>query len=151
MPFRRNEVQMGPSRNHLPNNRGVINKPYVTDDAKMRTQRNTMLLVDPDFAVTAHIEFVPSKANPSDNMHKFVNMFTERVNRGQCYNEPYLGCSEFPGSVEWYEGDPQPQKITRDLGMIHCGGWTSKGEFHPLFFRAKMINGVIQVPEIEVS
>ena len=35
--------------------------------------------------------------------------------------------------------------------MIHCGGWTSKGEFHPLFFRAKMINGVIQVPEIEVS
>jgi CRISPR-associated protein Cas5d len=66
--------------------------------------------------------------------------------------QPYLGCREFPAIVEPYTGDPAPLvQETRELGyMLHDIRYgATKNE--PVFFRASLERGVIQVPEWETA
>lgn len=140
--FRRNELKEVPNRNHY------MGKPYLKEE--LRTQRNSLILRDPDFAVTAHIELVPERLHQYDGLSKFENIFLTRLLRGQSYYEPYLGCSEYPARVEKYDPaiHPAPVPEDRDFGRVHLGGWTTDGEFRPTFFPARMEQGVIRVPEV---
>lgn len=74
-------------------------------------------------------------------------MFKRRALKGQCFTQPYLGCREF--ACEWRlitDGDELQQPIdeTRDLGrMLYDMDFTDTQKAKPIFFEAKMINGVI--------
>jgi CRISPR-associated protein Cas5d len=87
-----------------------------------------------------------------DNPRKFDEMFRRRLEKGQTYSQPYLGCREFPAIVEPYDGTPPPLKSeTRDLGyMLHDLRYSSKGN-GPVFFRARVERGVIEVPQWEIA
>jgi len=116
-----------------------------------RAQRNTLALRDVDYAVEAEFRMT-GHAGGEDNPRKFDEMFRRRLEKGQFHMAPYLGCREFSATVERYTGDPPPvQEITRDLGyMLHdlrYGG--AKNE--PVFFRARVERGVIEVPEWEAA
>ncbi|MGV8119781.1 MAG: type I-C CRISPR-associated protein Cas5c [Candidatus Xenobiia bacterium LiM19] len=85
---------------------------------------------------------------------KYAAMFERRANKGQCFNQPYLGCREF--SCEFRLIDPvlEPAKIPellkgiRELGwMLYDMDFTDPKNIKPLFFRAKIEDGVISVPD----
>jgi CRISPR-associated protein Cas5d len=93
-----------------------------------------------------------ARAGSEDNPKKFDEMFRRRLERGQFFSAPYLGCREFPAIVEPYTGQPGPiEGESRDLGyMLHDVQYASpKNE--PVFFRAMMQNGVIEVPQFEAA
>jgi len=146
MQLKRNEVNSRASvRNVQQASRSGLPFDYFADED--RAQRNTLALRDVDYAVEAEFQMT-SRRGSGDNPQKFDEMFRRRLEKGQFHMQPYLGCREFPAWVTPYAGDPLPlENETRDLGyMLHdlrYGG--EKNE--PVFFRARMERGVIEVPQ----
>ncbi len=122
---------------------------YFADDD--RAQRNTIALRDVDYAIEAEFHMT-ARQGSDDNPKKFDEMFRRRLEKGQHYTQPYLGCREFPALVEPYSGTPLPLEAeTRDLGyMLHDLRFGPKGN-EPVFFRAHVNRGVIEVPRWEVA
>lgn len=85
---------------------------------------------------------------------KFFNMFERRAAKGQCVNQPYLGCREFAASfrlIEDASAEPAPIRDTRDLGwMLYDMDYTNLSSPDPRFFRAEMKNGVMDLSNVEV-
>lgn len=81
---------------------------------------------------------------------KFMTMFERRAGKGQCVNQPYLGCREFAADFRLVEQeDPHPEPITetRDLGyMLYDLDYRNPAAPTPRFFRAHLVNGVVDVP-----
>ena len=124
-----------------------------------RQQRSSLLLRDVHYRIHAKQVFIPSK-NRKDEKHeggedenpgKYNAMFERRARKGQCFNQPYLGTREFSASFRLIEKDETnlypPIPETRDLGLMHydMDFNHSKGAL-PLYFRAQMNQGVIEVP-----
>lgn len=144
--FKRNEVNTRISvRNALQAERTGDALDFYADDD--RAQRNTVALRDVDYAIEARM-VMTSRRGPDDNARKFDDMFRRRLERGQFYMAPYLGCREFPAIVEPYDGSPSPiMSENRDLGLmlhdIHHGAGSSQA----VYFHAYIKNGIIEVPE----
>lgn len=89
-------------------------------------------------------------AQRANTPEKFLFMFERRANKGQCVNQPYLGCREFACDfrlVEDLSGEPEPVQETRELGwMLYDMDFQNQEDPMPQFFNAKMKNGVIEVP-----
>lgn len=114
-----------------------------------RQQRAGLFLRDVDYLVSAHFSMT-EKAGTEDNMNKFVEMFERRAAKGQCFNQPYLGCREFSASFELLNGNSQslkPIEETRDLGWMLYDLDYSGSEPKPRFFRANLEAGVVNVPD----
>ena len=122
---------------------------YFADED--RAQRNTLALRDVDYAIEAEFQMT-SRAGSGDNPKKFDEIFRRRLEKGQFHMQPYLGCREFPCIVEPYAGTPAPiPTATRDLGyMLHDLRFGPKGT-EPVFFRARLDRGVIDVPQWEAA
>ncbi len=115
---------------------------YFADED--RSQRNTIALRDVDYAVEAHF-VLTSRKGPGDNVAKFEDMFARRLTNGQHHYQPYLGCREFPASVEPYNGTPLPLTESRPLGMmLHDVAYGSENRAG--FFPAILRQGEIIVP-----
>ena len=72
-----------------------------------------------------------------------------RLHKGQCFHQPYLGCREFPARFKEWEGGYIPTiQETRDLGyMLWDIDFSHSQNIQPLFFRAQMENGAINVAD----
>ena len=114
-------------------------------------QRAAMVLQDVRYVIDAHFDLT-EKAAPSDSPGKFQDIVTRRMRKGQCFSTPYFGCREFPAHFKQWEGGPIPTiDETRDLGfMLYDFDYTDPQNITPLYFRAKMEHGVIQVAGCEV-
>jgi len=144
--IRRNEV--GSKASYTTARQGMASgeAPALFADEE-RQQRASVLLRDVGYIIEAHFEMT-AKAGPQDNPGKHLDMVRRRIARGQCVWQPCLGCREFPAWFEPFEGVPEVSEDlrgTRDLGwMLHdidfADGMT------PRFFRATMVDGVIEVP-----
>ncbi|CAM5519220.1 type I-C CRISPR-associated protein Cas5c [Rhodanobacter lindaniclasticus] len=64
---------------------------YIEDD---RQQRAGLFLRDVAYRVHADLEFL-NERDPAANSAKYEQMFERRASKGQCVNQPYLGCREF--------------------------------------------------------
>ncbi len=147
------------------------------DDGKTRQQRAGLFLRDVKYRLHAEFEFIPPENrsnifNPvpewlvdrdeaedlkkpdirSDETEaKYAAMFERRAKKGQCFNQPYLGCREF--SAEFRLVEPTADRAvsiaeTRELGwMLYDLDFTDPLDIKPLFFRAKMEQGVVIVPD----
>lgn len=145
--FKRNEVKsrIATGKAAAASRTGAGLDDYFADED--RAQRNTVALRDVDYAVDAEIVMTP-RAGADDNPKKFDEMFRRRVERGQFYMQPYLGCREFPAIVEHYLGDPPPiQNESRDLGMMLHDIRFSKARNEAVFFPARLEKGVIDIPD----
>jgi CRISPR-associated protein Cas5d len=116
-------------------------------------QRASMVLRDVHYVIDAHF-VMTEKANATDNTAKFHEMFQRRLKKGQCYHMPYLGCREFPAEVRPFEGEtiqtayPNEEK---DLGfMLYDMDYSNPEDIRPMFFRAVLKNGVLDVAKPEV-
>lgn len=145
---RRNEVgskaSLVTARTAMQNGHGQIGL-IVEED---RQQRASLLLTNVDYLVHARLELT-AKAGPDDPLVKFEQMFLRRVEKGQYFHHPYLGCREFPASfslVPRTGPEPQPITETRELGwMLHDFDYRAESPV-PRFFEARLQEGRMMVP-----
>lgn len=118
----------------------------IEDD---RQQRAGLFLRDVAYRIHGDLEFLRER-DAEACAAKYHEMFERRAGKGQCVNQPYLGCREFAAHfrlVDNIEHEPAPINETRDLGfMLHDLDFSKPGDPQPRFFRAMMTNGVIDVP-----
>lgn len=157
---RRNEVGSKASTS----NQGI----FVEDD---RQQRAGLFLRDVKYRLYAHFEMTgrdhrqnyPHLSNivqdaEEEPLHrqpntpeKFLNMFERRARKGQCINQPYLGCREFACDfrlIEKPENEPARINETRGLGwMLYDMDYSNPADPMPRFFDARMVEGAIKIPD----
>jgi len=116
-------------------------------------QRAAILLKDVEYIIEAHFEMMP-EAKASDNPGKFKDIIMRRLRRGECYHMPYFGCREFPANFELFEGKEIEgcyQGEEKDLGyMLYDLDYSDKENIQPMFFRAIMRDGILDVRNQEV-
>ncbi|ABO49538.1 CRISPR-associated protein, Csd5d family [Desulforamulus reducens MI-1] len=121
---------------------------YASED---RQQRATLLLRNVAYVIVAHFEMT-SKAGPQDSPEKHYAIFSRRARQGQCFQQPYFGCREFPAKFRLIEEDePTPHSLhkgDKDLGWMLLDIDHEDG-MNPRFFRATMKDGLIEVPPME--
>jgi len=114
-----------------------------------RQQRAGLFLRDVAYRIHARFELL-TNAGENNSMGKFLDMFERRAEKGQCVNQPYLGCREFACDFRLIDtAQPQATPIaeTRDLGwMLHDMDYTKSTDPQPRFFKAKLESGVLRVP-----
>ena len=118
---------------------------YIEDD---RQQRAGLLLRDVAYRVHADMEVRSDRQDPMPPQ-KYHAIFERRAEHGQCVNQPYLGCREFAARVRLVtepSKEPAPIGDSRDLGwMLHDLDFENPADPQPVFFRAQMTAGAIEV------
>ena len=156
----------------------AVKNPIMIEDA--RQQRAGLFLHDVHYRIYAEMEFIPINKRPKvlnetleslvceeerqdirkdENPGKYHAMFERRAKKGQCFNQPYLGCREFSCEFKFVESPEKEAEITptinesRDLGfMLYDMDFehpNSDGSINPAFFRATMENGIVNIPDWE--
>jgi CRISPR-associated protein Cas5d len=120
---------------------------YVDED---RQQRAATLLRDVAYVIEARVELsAKGRADPTESAQKHLEMARRRAVKGQYFHHPYLGTREFSCDFELLDGEmPAPDASligTRDLGWMALDVDYLPG-MEATFFRATMIDGVIDVP-----
>jgi CRISPR-associated protein Cas5d len=137
---------------------------FAEDD---RAQRHSLCLRDVAYVIEAVIDL---KAHATDNIAKYRDMFRRRVERGQCFNQPYLGTREFSADFEPALTNEAPiqHEENIDLGWMLFdlefselpnggkityfqhdaqGSRVAQGAAMPKFFHAELVNGILEVPQ----
>ncbi|GED57536.1 type I-C CRISPR-associated protein Cas5c [Brevibacillus formosus] len=128
---------------------------YVTEE---RQQRASMVLKNVEYIIEAHFEMTEQRG-AEDTPEKHYNVFLRRARQGQCFHRPYLGCREFQAHFELLEGGlvsyENVHPGVKDLGymlldqVFHVDTKGVTKEVVPHFFRARMVDSVIEVPKLE--
>ena len=149
--IRRNEVDAKILASDLRGAAQGGTKPLYIATSDSIQQRAAMMLRDVHYVIEAHFDMT-DKANPSDNPGKFQDIIKRRLRRGQCFSQPYLGCRECTAHFGlWEGGEIETIQETRDLGwMLFDMDYSNPANITPMFFRAKMVNGVVNVANCEV-
>lgn len=114
------------------------------------TPRNTLLLRDVAYVVDAYpVVFDKSGDNTPQ---KYAAMLMRRAEKGQCHQQPSLGCREFAARFEPATGKEEPQPVTEDLGrMLYDIVFRPEGN-RPVFFPARLENGFMDTrPEVVLT
>jgi len=151
--IRRNEVK---SRVSAANVRSVMfggKKPLYINTKDDIQQRAALILRDVHYIIEAHFE-ITEAATPSDNPGKFIDITRRRIEKGQCYHQPYLGCREFPAHFRLFQGDvihTAYEQCDRDFGyMLYDINYQDPNDIKPMFFRAILKNGMLDLRDCEV-
>lgn len=151
---RRNEVKSKISANTvLPVYNGAAKRLGISSRDEI-VQRASLLLRNVEYIIEAHFEMT-DQANASDNPGKFKDIIMRRLRRGECFHTPYFGCREFPVKFCLYEGEEirtaYEEEEIRDLGyMLYDMDYSDANQIQPMFFRAVMKRGVLDVRDCEV-
>ncbi|HVI40768.1 MAG TPA: type I-C CRISPR-associated protein Cas5c [Anaerovoracaceae bacterium] len=150
--IRRNEVKsklLASNAKAAMEGKGTVNPIYTTSDIQ---QRASLLLKDVRYIIEAHFELT-EMAGESDTVEKHYNIALRRLRNGQCFHQPYFGCREFPASFKLYESE-QEERLNhenRDLGyMLYDMDFSDTNDIKPMFFRAVMKDGIIDLKDCEV-
>ncbi len=163
----RNEMNHWQNASAAKNNENYHYFADLNDEStKNRSQRHSLCLKDVAYIITADIH-LKSHANAPEA--KYRAQFRRRVSKGQCQHQPYLGTREFSAFFAEPDGTEQAIDHTDELGlmlwdmdfvsdpearqlefMTHDadGGKVTKGTAKSKFFPAKLVKGVMQIPEI---
>lgn len=146
----RNEVASKISVRNVLTEANGKKRSYIDRNADIQ-QRATTMLRNVHYVIEAHFEMT-DKANPSDNPGKFQDIVKRRLRSGQAYMQPYLGCRECTAHFRlWDGGDIPTIDETRDLGyMLYDMEYSDPENIQPMFFRAQMVHGVIDLTDCEV-
>ena len=143
---------------------------FIEED---RQQRAGLFLRNVAYRIYAEMEFINPKnrkinetpvelndqaeeaiLRSTENPGKYNAIFERRARKGQCFNQPYLGCREFSCNFRLIEApeneEQKPIRETRDLGfMLYDMDFADEKDPKPMFFRVQLTQGVIEVPPIE--
>ena len=119
-------------------------------------KRTRALNPSPEWLTDAEEEemFKQAEARPDEKEAKYAAMFDRRATKGQYFIHPYLGCREFSCAsvrlIKRPEEEPdRPIPDSRDLGfMLYDMDYSDPKDIKPMFYRANMVHGVIDVPDV---
>ena len=134
-------------------------KPIIATEK--RQQKNTIMLRDVKYRIYARMRFIPVRdrkgtskreTGADENPKKYQEMFERRASKGQFFTAPYLGtreCSVFYRLLNQEEkGGADLINETKDLGfMLYDIDFSDPKNITPMFYRAKMERGIIEVPD----
>lgn len=154
----------------------AVKNPIMIEDS--RQQRAGLFLRDVHYRIYAEMEFIPINKRPKvlneipeslvsdeerqeirkdENPGKYHAMFERRAKKGQCFNQPYLGCREFSCEFKFVDNPEKAAKEfpaipeSRDLGfMLYDMDFehpNPDGSINPAFFRAAIENGIVNIPD----
>lgn len=151
---RRNEIERKISASNVMQVYNGAKKPLFLSTKADIVQRASLLLCDVEYVIEAHFEMT-SKANKTDNPGKFKDIIMRRFRRGECFHMPYFGCREFPANFCLCEEEniktAYEDVEEKDLGyMLFDIDYTDKNDLKPMFFRAVMKKGVLDLRDCEV-
>lgn len=151
--IRRNEVKsklLASNAKSAMEGNGAINPIYTTTDIQ---QRASLLLKNVRYIIEAHFELT-EKAGETDTVEKHYNIILRRLRNGQCFHQPYFGCREFPANFKLHEEElsaEQKYRENKDLGyMLYDMDFSDSNDIKPIFFRAIMKEGVLDLKDCEV-
>lgn len=151
--IRRNEVKSKISANNVLSVMNGGDKPLFISSKEDIVQRAAVLLRDVDYVIEAHFEMTDN-AGPCDNSGKFKDIVMRRLRRGECYHMQYFGCREFPANFELFEQENVDTAYVgeeKDLGyMLYDFDYSNPEDIQPMFFRAVLTNGILDVRDCEV-
>lgn len=131
--------------------KGSKNNPlYLSTNDKI-AQRASVVLKDVRYVIHAHFELT-DKLGETDTKEKFYNMIMRRIQKGQCFYNPYFGTKEFPAHFKLWENDKCSfyHNIERDFGLMLYDINYAGEDVSPMYYRAILKNGVIQTRDVEV-
>jgi CRISPR-associated protein Cas5d len=107
------------------------------------TPRNTLALRNVSYIIEAFPHVYNRTAE--DTPTKYMAMFNRRVERGQCFHQPALGCREFAARFELPDGNERPVEDTIQIGpMLYDIIFRRDGEGNrAIFFDAALDNGIL--------
>ena len=150
---RRNEVKSKIlASNVLQAYNGADKTLYISTKEDI-VQRASQLLCNVSYTIEAHFEMT-GRAAAGDNPGKFKDIIMRRLRKGECYHMPYFGCREFPANFALFDEDEidtaYPGEV-KDLGyMLYDFDYSNPDDIQPMFFRAELKNGVLDVRDCEV-
>jgi CRISPR-associated protein Cas5d len=105
------------------------------------TPRNTTLLRDVAYWIGAYPLIFD--ASGDNTPVKYVEMMRRRVERGQCFQRPYLGCREFAAEFGPPCEEDRPIPDSMEIGrMLYDIAFLADGN-RAAFFEARLENGVM--------
>ena len=151
--IRRNEVKSTISAHNV---RSVMNggtDPLFISTSDDIQQRAALVLRDVRYVIEAHFDLTGNRAE-GDNPGKFSDIMRRRLEKGQCYHQPCFGVREFPANFRRWEGGEivtaYPNE-ERNLGlMLYDFDYSDPANIAPMFFRASLKNGVLDLSDCEV-
>lgn len=151
---RRNEVKSKISASNVLSVYNGAQKPLYISSKEEIVQRASMILTDVAYVIEAHFEMT-EQANETDNSGKFKDIMMRRLQKGKCYHMPYFGCREFPANFALCEEEEIETAFDdiaeKDLGlMLFDMDYTDKNNITPMFFRAVLRHGVLDLRDCEV-
>ena len=151
---RRNEVKSKVLASNVLQNYNGADKPLYLSAKEDIVQRASVLLCDVEYVIEAHFEMT-DQANATDNPGKFKDIVMRRLRRGECFHMPYLGCREFPAHFCLCEEETVQTAYEdteeKDLGlMLYDMDFSDKENIQPIFFRAVLKKGVLDLRDCEV-
>lgn len=150
--IRRNEVSSKISARSVDSVMNGSAKHLYINTNEDRQQRASMILKNVHYIIEAHFELT-DKAGETDTIEKHYNIALRRMRKGQCYHQPCFGCREFPANFRLLEGGVPESSLTgeKDLGyMLYDMDFTDPENIKPMFFKAVMRNGIIDLSAREV-
>lgn len=114
------------------------------------TPRNTTLLRDVAYCIQAYpLVFDTSGDNTP---MKYVEMLKRRVEKGQCFQRPYLGCREFAAEFGPPLEDEKPIDESFDIGRMLYDVAFLPGGNRATFFEARVESGVMDTrPDVVLA
>ncbi len=151
---RRNEVKSKILASNVLQAYNGADKPLYISTKEDIVQRASQLLCNVSYTIEAHFEMT-ERANDSDNPGKFKDIIMRRLQRGECYHMPYFGCREFPANFALCEEEEihtaYDVVAEKDLGlMLYDMDYSDLENIQPMFFRAVMRHGVVDLRDCEV-
>ncbi|HUN83347.1 MAG TPA: type I-C CRISPR-associated protein Cas5c [Terracidiphilus sp.] len=106
------------------------------------TPRNTTLLRDVAYWIDAYPHVFD--ASGDNTPVKYVEMMRRRVEKGQCFQRPYLGCREFAAEFGPPQEEDRPVTDSMEIGrMLYDIAFLPDGN-RAAFFEARLENGVME-------
>lgn len=125
------------------------NRKYISVPQHLWDPEEKIELLEEIKAWESKADVIRSDETPG----KYLAMFERRARKGQCFNQPYLGCREFSCAfklIDDFTQESVPIQETRDLGyMLYDMDFSDLNDPKPTFFRAKLEQGIVNVPEWE--
>jgi CRISPR-associated protein Cas5d len=123
---------------------------FVDED---RQQRAATLLKDVAYIIEARVELTDKgRVDPAESIQKHLEIARRRAGKGQYFHHPYLGTREFACDFALLESEPPPPPHESLMGERDLG-WMALDLHYPgmeaRFFRARMVDGVIEVPALD--
>lgn len=177
---RRNEVgkkALAPTARQMTGISGAPMGIWIEDEIQ---QRAGLFLKDVQYRIHGYFDYIPPEergqnrstgqevwadhqefnemGKSDESAAKYAAMFERRARKGQCFHRPYLGCREFACDFRLIKNPDEesarkePINETRDLGfMLYDMDFKDANNPVPLFYRAQMINGVINTTRKEIE